>query len=259
AIDAVMEPDFNIGGLQATTNPVTPMIIINGPIRQKLGINCSSGALGPGWRANATIGRALRLVLVNIGGATPGLISKATLAQPGKYTMCLGENEEESPWDPLHVERGLSPEQSSVTLVGATGTFNMHCGSRGADNILTIMAHSISALGTVNMSGLAKTSGGETLIVICPPHARVFAEAGLSKNDIKRILWERGRLPIDWYPPNAKEDKIAAGAVIDGMGLLVYKPEDMMIVVAGGPGGLHSTFIPSLGPVSLSVTKPIRE
>jgi hypothetical protein len=94
--------------VQTTTGNVAPLVIINGPCRNRLQINYSSNVLGQGWRANSTIGRALRLVLSNMGGAAPGIYDKATLGQPAKYTFCIAENEEENPWEPLHVERGFS-------------------------------------------------------------------------------------------------------------------------------------------------------
>ncbi|ETW94346.1 MAG: hypothetical protein ETSY1_35235 [Candidatus Entotheonella factor] len=136
-VQAVVDPAFNLTAIQATTNPVTPMIIVNGPIRQQLGINSGYGCFGPGWQANATIGRALRLLLINVGGAVPGVQDMSVMGQPGKYTMCVGENEEESPWEPLHVERGLQPRQSAVTVVGISGCFNIwhpRCGMDDAGN-----------------------------------------------------------------------------------------------------------------------------
>ena len=106
-VQAVADPAFNLTGIQGTTNPVSPLIIVNGPIRHQLGINFTYGCFGPGWQANATIGRALRLLLINVGGGIPGVRDMAVMGQPGKYTMCVGENEEDSPWEPLHVTRGL--------------------------------------------------------------------------------------------------------------------------------------------------------
>ena len=105
AVEAITDPAFNIHGLQTTTNPVAPLLVVNGPIRQQIGINCGRGCLGPGWRANATIGRAVRLLLLNVGGAKPWTTDMAVHGMPGKYAFCIGQNEEESDWEPLHVER----------------------------------------------------------------------------------------------------------------------------------------------------------
>src|SRR5688572_28062782 len=118
AVKAMAQPQFNLLWVQATTNPVAPFVVVNGPIRARIDINCGRGALGPGRRANATIGRALRLIMLNIGGAIPGEVDKAVLGQPGKFTFCLGEFEEESPWEPLHVELGLARSSSAVCVIG---------------------------------------------------------------------------------------------------------------------------------------------
>ena len=119
AVEALTDPKLNLYALQATTGGPAVMIIINGPIRKKLNINGGPNALGEGWRANATIGRFVQLVKRNIGGSYPGTTCKATLGWPGKYSICVGENEEGSPWEPLHVERGFKAEQSTVTAISA--------------------------------------------------------------------------------------------------------------------------------------------
>ena len=117
-VEALCEEKFCLHGINVTTFSATPMTIINGPMRQQIGVNCGHNALGHGFRANATIGRTFRLMIINIGGAKPHEITKATMGHPAQYTFCVGENEEESPWDPLHVEKGFRPEQSTVTLFG---------------------------------------------------------------------------------------------------------------------------------------------
>ena len=124
AVEAMLEPEFNLQAIQATTNPAAPLAIINGPIRHQFNINCGRGCLGPGWRANATIGRAIRLILINIGGGLPGVTDKATHGMPGKYCFCFGEDEEGNPWEPLHVERGFDKETSTVTIAGSQATHN---------------------------------------------------------------------------------------------------------------------------------------
>ncbi|MDO8673252.1 MAG: UGSC family (seleno)protein, partial [Dehalococcoidia bacterium] len=188
AIEAVLEPEFGLRDIQVTTNPATPLLIVNGPIRQQLEINSGPNALGQGWRANATIGRALNLLLRNVGGATPGAVSKCTQGQPGRFTMCLGENEEASPWEPLHVERGLSPKQSAVTVVGASGNIQIYAGSKDADRCLTMIAHSITVMGTNNMACyMMPSKHSEPVIIMCPSHAQMCADLGMSKQDVKRV------------------------------------------------------------------------
>ncbi|MBI2906816.1 MAG: hypothetical protein HYX92_04060 [Chloroflexi bacterium] len=125
AVEAVAVEEFNLYGIQGTTNPVTPALIVNGPIAKELNINAGPNLLGQGNRANATIGRAIRLIMLNIGGGAPDTVDKATHGQPGKYTFCFAENEGESPWEPLHVERGYAQEVSTVTVAGVTGTTNV--------------------------------------------------------------------------------------------------------------------------------------
>src|SRR5512132_1369694 len=119
AVEAVCDEAFDLHGVSATTNAPAPLIVINGPVRKTLDVNCGAGVFGSGWRANATIGRALRLVCVNVGGARPGVVSMSTLAHPGRYTYCIGEAEEDNPWEPLHVEHGFAPEDSTVAVLAA--------------------------------------------------------------------------------------------------------------------------------------------
>ena len=122
AVEAVADQRLNIQGIQATTNSAAPWIIVNGPLAAMLGINAGLNCLGQGHRANATLGRALRLILQNIGGALPGEMDRATHGQPGKYTFCCAENEAANPWTPLHVERGFAAGDSVVTVVGIAGS-----------------------------------------------------------------------------------------------------------------------------------------
>src|SRR5213596_758210 len=119
AVEAICDEAFDLHGVSATTNAPSPLVIVNGPIRARLEINSGAGVFGPGWRANATIGRALRLTCVNVGGARPGVVSMSTLAHPGRYTYCIGEAEEDNPWEPLHVEHGFAPEDSTVAVLAA--------------------------------------------------------------------------------------------------------------------------------------------
>ncbi|TPW09942.1 MAG: thiol-disulfide oxidoreductase domain-containing protein, partial [bacterium] len=147
AVEAVTDPAFNLHGLAATTHFAAPLIIVNGSIRTRLGLNCAAGVFGPGFRANATIGRALRLGITNLGGAKPGEISMSTFGHPGRYTYCVGEYEEASPWEPLHVERGYPAEQSCVTLFAgeAPHGINDHA-SRGAPQLVASLGWSMAGI-----------------------------------------------------------------------------------------------------------------
>ena len=125
AVKAVLQEEFNVAGVSSTTGGGAPVIIVNGPLAERLGINGDSGCFGPGYRANASIGRALRLVIRNLGGLIPGEMDKATLATPGRYSFCFSENEERSPWEPRHVELGFDPSASIVTVVGIRGVYGV--------------------------------------------------------------------------------------------------------------------------------------
>src|SRR6266446_8521381 len=145
AVEAICDPAFDLHGVSATTNAPTPLVVINGPVRSKLDINCGAGVFGPGWRANATIGRAVRLVCVNLGGARPGVVSMSTLAHPGRYTYCIGEHEEASPWESLAVEHGFAPEQSTVALLAADAPLGVYAQrSRTPEDLLPTLAASMA-------------------------------------------------------------------------------------------------------------------
>jgi len=247
AVEAGAERRFNLQGIQATTNSAAPWIIVNGPLALTLGMNSGANCLGQGNRANTTIGRALRLVLQNIGGALPGEMDRATHGQPGKHTFCCAENEAESPWEPLHVERGFQRDESTVTVVGAAGTLNLNSHAKDADDLVRVFADSV-VYPTSNDYHFA----GEPWIVISPEHAEVLARAGLSKSDVKRVLWERSKMPASRF---AAKDYARAqhtrGPELGGIGPdtlipIAPTPDDIGIIVAGGPG-THSVYIPTFG------------
>ena len=159
AVEAVGQPAFNLQAIQTTTHPCSPLVIVNGPIAGRLRINGAGNALGQGHRANAVIGRAVRLVLQNVGGTIPGETDRATLGHPGKFTYCLAENEAESPWEPLHVERGFRRDASCVTVLGAAGPHNVNDhGSASADSLLKTLAGTLAAPASNNIITAAKRS-----------------------------------------------------------------------------------------------------
>jgi len=155
AIEAMAEARFNLFFVQTTTHPCAPLLIVNGPIAKNLGINCHSGAFGPYYRSNATIGRAIRLILLNIGGAIPGTGDMATQGQPCKYSFCIAENEAENPWEPLHVERGFKASVNTVTVVAAENPHNIgeHC-ANNAEDLLTTIVGTMTGLGTAVIPSL---------------------------------------------------------------------------------------------------------
>jgi hypothetical protein len=243
ATRGMLQAGFNLDGVQTTTGNVAPVVIVNGPCRDVLHINYSSNVLGQGWRANGTIGRAIRLVLTNIGGATPGLYDKATLGQPAKYTFCIAENEQENPWEPLHVERGFHRKTDAVSVSGCSGINSaVDMASRSAQGLLKTFA--LTMIGAMT-SGVTSS---EALLIICPEHATILAAAGLSKTAIRQELFLAARLPHEkfsaenlellakrrpsWFEQNGWNE---IGAI--------DKPEDLWIVVAGGKGA-KSAFLP---------------
>ncbi len=230
AVEAITDSKLNLYSLQATTGGPAVMLIINGPVRNKLKVNGGANALGEGWRANATIGRCIRLIQRNIGGSYPGTTCKATLGWPGKYSICIGENEEASPWEPLHVERGFDRNASTVTAISADGTVRASdLDSTKAVGILTNFAQ--------RMEG---PSGPEAIMVICPEHAKIIAGDGYSKADVKKFVWERAAyrmkdLPDETFAQRVKRRpdlKLTRDSVIP----VTDKPEDILVVVAGGDG-----------------------
>ena len=247
AIRAIGSPEFNLLPMQATTNPVAPMIIVNGPLARRLEINSGFNVLGQGWKSNATIGRALRFVLVNIGGGVPGKLDKACHGQPGKFSFCIAENEAQSPWAPFHSDRGYAAEDSTVSVIGVAGTQDViHYARTSAEQILDALVRAVPREGLKNLY-----SGGEPLIIFGPEQAAVLGAAGLTKREVKEAFFERTRIPVRtldsettalvksrrarWFQ-HGEPDSIP----------LADRTEDVQILVAGGAGN-HSVFVPTWG------------
>jgi hypothetical protein len=259
AVRAMTDPALNLNGMQCSTHLSTPLVVVNGPIRTALGMNSGSNVFGQGNRANATIGRAVKLILTNIGKAIPGVTDKATLGHPGKYTYCIAENEEQSPWDPLHVERGLKREQSAVTVFGCEAPHNVNNqASRNAFDLCHTIADTMATLGK-NMF----YAQGEVMVVLCPSHAETIAADGWSKLHVKEYLYEKARKPVRLVKLGGLYGREVARNFWprwvnrtdeDEMVPLVRRPGEITLVVAGGPGR-HSAFLP--GWATPSVTVPI--
>jgi len=256
ATEAVSDANFNLQGIQATTNPVAVWVIINGPLAKRAGINATFNCIGQGAWANATIGRALRLILQNVGGALPGEMDRATHGQPGKYSFCCAEHEEASPWAPLHVERGFSAGNSTVTVVGAEGTMNMNTHSKDAPELVRIIAETL-----IHPASNDYVYGGEPWLLLSPEHAEVFRRGGFGKADVKRALWEASRMAASRF--SATELQRVRDSRSQELGDITPEtqipvsphPENVQILVAGGPG-THSVYIPSFG-ITRSVTRLI--
>ena len=223
AVEAVTSEQFNLHGVQVTTSHVGPMVVVNGPIRKQLEINDGFNLFGQGWRANATIGRALRLVCTNIGGGLPGELDRAAFGHAGKYTCCIAEKEEGSPWQALHVDRGFQADDSTITVFAgaAPQPINDH-GNNTAEGILSTIAQNIDAPGS---------TGGETLLVIGVEHAKTISEDGLSKADIRQYIAD-----------NTTQ----------------YSADSLLLMVAGGPAGRWTIAVPGWGsPTSRAITMAV--
>ena len=194
AVEALLDDAFDVQGLQATSDPAAPLVIVSGPVVHQVGINHGIGLFGHGSRANATIGRALRLVLVNVGGGHPDAGDKSTLGSPAKYSYCIGVDVD-SPWRPLHTEFGFSPDDSCVTVYAADAPRgNNPAGSGSMEFALWILADSMSNLNHHILHG------GHAVVVISPLIAHRLHEEGWTKNEVKYYLYERARVPLERVP-----------------------------------------------------------
>src|SRR5215813_8028857 len=182
ALEAIGDPEFMLHGPATSAGGSALMVIVNGPIATRLGLNAKANLFGPGIRANATIGRVLRLVLLNCLDCRPGVLDKSTQGWPGKYSLCFAEDETASPWDPLHVSRGCSPESSAVTVYAAESGHNvLSHGTRDPERLLTCFADA--------MAGLGSLSPGRSVIVFAPEHAAHLARAGWSRARVGAWLY----------------------------------------------------------------------
>ncbi len=242
AVKAVIEPAFDLTEMQATTHCTAPLVIVNGPARHNCGpIVSGTGALGPGHRANASIGRALRLTMINIGKARPGSSDMALLGHPGKFTYCLAEDEEGSPFPPLHVSLGFAAEDSVVTVVGAEAPHSVLFAGDGDDPESYAALLDLLAMALANApSNNAMLTGGFATVVLNPEHSEILHKAGLTREDITRELYERCFLT-----PEAVKHLMPAFAGENPSKRMAFRgPEQILIIQAGG-SGLYSMVMPS--------------
>jgi hypothetical protein len=239
AIEAALEPVFTMHGLLCTTYFSGPVIIVNGPVARRIGMNCGVNALGQGNRANATIGRALQLVIRNVGGGLPGAIDRATLGNPGKYTFCFAEDEGDPEWTPLSVARGFPPGASTVTLFQGDGvTAFVDQRSRTAEELARSFAMSLQAVAHPKLAQMCRT-----MVVLSPEHYSIFRDAG----------WDRARIERELHAATVRpgaEMVMGAGGVGEGVPasranemIQKFYPGGLLIVRAGGPAGLFSAIV----------------
>jgi hypothetical protein len=254
--EAIASPEFNLRGVQTTDENVTPLIIFSGSVSSQLNINSGFGALGPGWRANAVIGRALRLVMQNLGGGWSGAVSLAGLGQPGRYSLCFADKAALDSWEPLHVELGFDRSSSTVTLMRAETVVNI---TGGLEEIASAMGSAVSQFSLMH--------GGKVAVVLAPYLARRLGADGWSKDHVKRWLYDNGRVPTaQWerwwgsrtlasHPWPGWVSRAAAGGAIP----VVENYRDILVVVAGGDLPIpQNAYLPTWGFPPCRITRPIQ-
>ena len=239
AVEAACTDAFNVHGLLATTMPTSPVLVVNGPIRRALGMNSGKNVFGQGNRANSSIGRALQLVIRNVGGGRPGEVDRATFGNPGKLSFCFAEDEEGSPWTPLSVDLGAEPGVNTVTLFPGEGP-------RSIVDQLSRDPESLARSFAVNLRTLHHPKlvmAFDCLLAVGPEHARVFAEAGWDKAKLAARLHELLLIP-------GSELVRGAGGIAEGLPEAVkdatlpkFRPGGILIVHCGGGAGLFSAMI----------------
>jgi hypothetical protein len=254
AAEAMLEPGFNLHGQAVTTQPCGQIAVVNGPARHAAGLNFGMGALGPGTRGNATIGRALRLLVSLTGEGMPGRLDRSTLGQPGKVGVCLAEDEDRSPWPPLHVERGFPAAASVVTLFAGDAPLSVsEHRSRAPAELAAALGWAAATLWSPNWWPL----GSATLFVVCPEHADTLAADGWSKADVREAIWAAVQRPAGELRHGETTDRVAA-APDDAPVPKWDSPDEIVLIVAGGEAGRFSAvFGPCVGmdwkPVSREV------
>jgi hypothetical protein len=235
AVQAVADPEFNLLGVATTTNPDTPLILVNGPIAREIGINAGTNALGRGWQANASIGRALHLVIQNVGGSWPAVTDMSCLGHPGEFAMCLAENEEKNPWGPLHVTLGHRREANVVTVLAAEGTHAILGSGWDCEGYLSLVAD--------NLAGLDRSYRPVVLLFIAQDTAQMLAREGWTREKIKRFIYEQGRIPFAKYKKRFIDTRRTQGVpewvlktTDPGAAIPVPFMDHLLIVVAGGVG-----------------------
>ncbi len=259
-IEAMTEPEFNYHGSLASTGGSAQFIVVNGPIAGELDINCGVNAFGPGWRANATIGRAIRLIIINVTGGIPGDLDKSTFGHGGKYSFCIAEHEEASPWAPYHVEQGYRPEDSTVFCIATEGPHSVT--NHVADDPQGVLDSIVSAMSTIAHNNAV--SSGSCAVVIGPEHATTIAGRGWTRSDVRRYLWSHttntyddisfgGRYGTIYNRNLPKWYRREPGARIP----IVPSPDDIHLFVAGGEAGRFSAFLPGWGHMTSPVLRAI--
>jgi hypothetical protein len=253
AIRAMCDPQFGLHGSSASTGGSAPFIVVNGPIRTALGMNATHNAFGNASRANATIGRSIRLFILNVLGGIPGQLDRSTLGHPGKFTFCIAEDEEDSPWLSLAAERGIAAGRSAVTVLAAESPHQiMNEWTHDPREILDTYAAAIRA----NMLTYSIWEGNYA-IVVPKQHRQIIGSAGWSKQNIREYVFEKARVQRKEWRSVGKAS-VAGRKDEERVYRALRSPDDLLVIAAGGPAGGFGAIVPPwYGQKSLAVTREI--
>lgn len=258
AVEAMSDPDFNLFALNTTTSCVVPGVFVNGPVRHELEIPFDAGCFGGAAGPAPAIGRALRLLMRNVGGQVVGISSKSVFGQPGRVAgIVVAEWEERSPWAPLATRRGAAPDADALTVHGCTGTADIAdiVADNGGD-LLEVIGKSLAFCGTNAFIGAHH--GAEILVCLAPPWAELIATTVPAIEDVQAELWRHSALPVSWWPEPHRAKAERDGRVdAAGMVQLVEDPDHLLVMVNGGLGNLHALALHSFGPTR-AVTRELR-
>ncbi len=234
-MEAMLEPEHNLHAVTVSTMGAAPLLVVNGPVAKEIGLNSGVSVFGPGHRANATIGRAIRLTIMNVTGAVPGDLDQSSLGHAGKYTWCIAEDQETSPWQPLHVDRGYASSQSAVTVFPGLSPIQVsNFGGGSPEAALKSVADGLIVAGPGN---------AEIVVVLTPETIGHIKAGGWRKEQVAQYLWERSRLTAaQWdehgYPTGKPDDELVG---------VTTTWEGITVIVAGGKAGSFSAVIPLWG------------
>ena len=239
AVECILDQRFALHGVLPSTRFVGPVLIVNGPIARRIGMNAGINVLGQGNRANATIGRAVQLVVRNVGGGKPGGVDRATLGNPGKYTYCFAEDEDGSAWPPLSADQGFAAGTNTVTAFagyGLQGVVDER--ARTADEMANVFAASLRAVDNIN-----KFPAPDAILVVCPEHERTIVAGGWDKARLHHELMARLTVPVDDVLPGANGIAEGAPPRLAGGKISKFPPHGLLVVRAGGSAGKFSGII----------------
>ncbi len=243
ALRGLCHPDFAYHGPASSTGGSAIVLIVNGPIAKTIGINSGNNVFGQGVRANATIGRAVRLTMMNVMNTRPGLLDRATLGTPGKYSFCFAENEEDHPWEPFHQSRGFRPDQSTVTVYASNSlcpVYNQLAAK--PEPLLLCFADALCHLGTPNLRGF-----NQSLIVFAGEHADLLKQSGWTRRDVQAFVMGHARRTIADLKRGARRPGDVESGDETTWKHAFDDPNDLLIVCAGGRAGAWSACLPGWG------------